>query len=244
MNLPTAPYSAQHAGWPQSGRHIMAQYDATTIIVYQAYCSEIGHCAATHNHFGGPAFSLSRMSWIKPNFLWMMYRSGWSTKPGQEVTLAIRLRREAFDEVLSQAVHSRPEPDIYPSKADWQSRVKSSDVRLQWDPDHNPSGAPIARRAIQLGLRGEMLAKYAREWIVSIEDITDFVRQQAVNARHQPYSDLLVPIEMPYPVTDNRVAKKLQVASSAPERNLPCSSTSTPPATTSRSPASPTPSRT
>jgi len=27
------------------------------------------------------------MSWIKPNFLWMMYRCGWGTKEGQQVTL-------------------------------------------------------------------------------------------------------------------------------------------------------------
>src|SRR5436190_19769305 len=46
------------------------------------------------------------MSWIKPNFLWMQYRSGWSSKPGQEVTLAIRLQRTAFDSMLAMAVHS------------------------------------------------------------------------------------------------------------------------------------------
>ncbi|WP_209018579.1 DUF4291 family protein [Endobacterium cereale] len=26
--------------------------------------------------FGPPTFSLNRMTWIKPSFLWMMYRCG------------------------------------------------------------------------------------------------------------------------------------------------------------------------
>ncbi|MBQ1688320.1 MAG: DUF4291 family protein [Lachnospiraceae bacterium] len=28
----------------------------------------------------GSHFSMNRMSWIKPSFLWMMYRCGWGTK--------------------------------------------------------------------------------------------------------------------------------------------------------------------
>ena len=32
------------------------------------------------------------------------------------------------------------------------------------------------RRAIQLGLRGEVLAHYAREWVLALEDISAFVR--------------------------------------------------------------------
>ncbi|MFT5999906.1 MAG: hypothetical protein ACI81P_002365 [Neolewinella sp.] len=37
-----------------------------------------------HQQLGGPAFSYQRMSWIKPNFLWMMYRCGWAKKQDQE----------------------------------------------------------------------------------------------------------------------------------------------------------------
>lgn len=92
MKLKTQPYLEQREIWPQSGRHILAQYDDDTVVVYQAYNSAIGHFAARNGNFGGD-FKMSRMSWIKPNFLWMMYRSGWGTKPDQEVTLAVRLRR-------------------------------------------------------------------------------------------------------------------------------------------------------
>ena len=73
MNLQTTPYVVQQATWPAEGRHILAQYDGQSVIVYQAYRPSIGNFAAQHGYFGGE-FSFTRMSWIKPNFLWMMYR--------------------------------------------------------------------------------------------------------------------------------------------------------------------------
>jgi hypothetical protein len=75
MNLVTGPYLVQAARWPKTGRHILAQFDDESIIVYQAYRPAIGQFAAQHGFFGGQ-FSLNRMSWIKPNFLWMRYRCG------------------------------------------------------------------------------------------------------------------------------------------------------------------------
>ena len=87
MNLLTEAYLVQTARWPNSGRHILAQFDDESVIVYQAYRPAIGHFAARNGCFGGE-FSLNRMSWIKPNFLWMMYRCGLASKEGQEVVLA------------------------------------------------------------------------------------------------------------------------------------------------------------
>ena len=82
FSFTTCSYSKQTRKWPQSGRHILAQFDADSIIVYQAYRAAIARHAVEHQRFGGD-FSYSRMSWIKPNFLWMMFRSGWATKEGQ-----------------------------------------------------------------------------------------------------------------------------------------------------------------
>jgi hypothetical protein len=196
MRLMTETYLSQTPRWPTSGRHILAQYDAETVVVYQAYRPAIGRFAATHGYFGGD-FSVERMSWIKPNFLWMMYRSGWGTKPGQEVTLAVRIQRPAFDAILRAAVPSSFDAARYPDKAAWRVAVRRSDARAQWDPDHDPSGAPVARRAIQLGLRGDLLASYSREWIVEIEDISPFVAEQREHA-HSPYAELVVPCEDVY----------------------------------------------
>lgn len=68
MNLISESYFAQLARWPREGRHILAQYDDDSVIVYQAYRPAIGHYVARHGYLGGE-FSFSRMSWIKPNFL-------------------------------------------------------------------------------------------------------------------------------------------------------------------------------
>jgi hypothetical protein len=202
MKLITEAYHVQNARWPSSGQHILAQYDDDSIIVYQAYRPAIGHFAARHGYFGGE-FSLTRMSWVKPNFLWMMYRSGWGRKEGQEVTLAVRLQRGAFDSMLVAAVHSTYKKDIYDSEEAWKERVAQSEIRLQWDPDHNPSGAKLERRAIQLGLRGEMLMRYSREWILEIEDISEFVREQYELVRIGDYERLVTPREMVYPQPPN-----------------------------------------
>ena len=156
MNLQLAPYADQFKTWPQSGKHILAQFDDESIIVYQAYRPSIGRFAAEHGWFGGD-FSYSRMSWIKPNFLWMMYRSNWGQSEGQEVVLAIRLRRHFFDVILEQAVASSYGQSGCSNQSEWQAAVKRSEIRLQWDPDHQPKGQPCARRAVQLGLRGKTL---------------------------------------------------------------------------------------
>lgn len=213
IQLDTQPYFQQAERWPKTGRHILAQFDAETVVVYQAYRPSIGHFAAAHGYFGGD-FSLDRMSWIKTNFLWMMYRSGWGIKLDQEVTLAVRLQRSAFDTILAQAVHSSFVPEVYRSREGWQQELKASSVRLQWDPDHDPSGASLERRAIQLGLRGKVLAAYARDWIVAIEDISEFVAEQRAYVQAQDYTRLVTPVEAVYPVDNTEVASTLGIASS------------------------------
>lgn len=196
--------------WPENGRHILAQFDEHSIVVYQAYKSSIGHFASRHGHFGGE-FQFDRMSWIKPNFLWMMFRSGWGTKPGQEITLAIRIAREGFDSILASAVHSSYVPALYESQQDWKKQLSGSTVRLQWDPDHDPKGSKVKRRAIQLGLRDEALQRYAREWVMAIDDISDFVAAQREHASAGDYGNLEIPCEDVYPVNDAVVATRLQL---------------------------------
>jgi hypothetical protein len=203
MELKTEPYLDQVKRWPTEGRHVLAQFDDDSIVVYQAYRPEIGHFAAKHGYFGGE-FKLSRMSWIKPNFLWMMYRSGWAQKEGQEVVLAVRIQRTAFDEILSKAVHSTYQPAVYADHEAWKHAVAQSDVRLQFDPDHDPHGNPVRRRAIQLGLRVGVLARYAREWIVEIQDVSEFVREQHGHVVAATLDRLITPREEVYPVADER----------------------------------------
>jgi len=210
MHLETQAYSEQVKRWPGTGQHILAQFTDNMVVVYQAYRPAIGRFAAEHGYFGGE-FGYGRMSWIKPNFLWMMHRCGWGTKKGQEVTLAVRLKREGFDRILEAAVHSSFVPEVYESKECWMRTVKNSDVRLQWDPDHDPYGGKCERRAIQLGLRRKALGSYGRQWIVDIDDISGFVREQREHVTARQLDRLVTPRERVYPVKEAEVRRQLQL---------------------------------
>ena len=209
----TISYLEQKKRWPAEGRHILAQYDDQTIIVYQAYSPAIGQFAKNHGYFGGD-FSFQRMSWIKPGFLWMMYRSGWGMKKGQEIVLAIRIKREFFDGILEQAVPSTHDTDLYAERERWKRELSTSEVRIQWDPDHHPDGKKAARRAIQLGLRGSVLKTYSKDAIVQIIDISKFVAKQRTHALFGNYKNLLIPQEEVYVPDDPLIKKKLKLSSS------------------------------
>ena len=178
-------------------RNIYAIYDDKTIRVYQAYNNEIADEALKLGKFG-IKFSLTRMTWIKPSFLWMMYRSGWASKQGQERILAIDLKRGGFDEIVRNAVLSsfREVSDL--SKEEWKEKLENSEVRCQWDPDRDIYGNPIGRRAIQLGIKGETVRKYINDWIVNITDITDKVIGMRNNIQNRTFSESVLPQEKKY----------------------------------------------
>lgn len=210
MNLKTKLYIEQNEVWPDNGYHIMAQYDDDKVIVYQSYRPSIGNFAVKNQYFGGD-FSLARMTWIKPNFLWMMYRNGWGTKEGQEVVLALHLKREAFERYLNLAVYSSYQQEIYGNREVWSEAVKSSNIRLQWDPDHDPYGAKLERRAIQIGIRNEEIEKFAKEDILKIEDISNFVEEQRKFVIQNTLDKLLIPEETPYMPKNLEVCKRLKL---------------------------------
>lgn len=197
------PYADQVREWPPSGRHILAQFDSDSIYVYQAYRPAIARFAVENQAFGGE-FSFTRMSWIKPNFLWMMYRAGWGNKEGQEKILAVRLKRPFFDELLRASVASAFDSAQFSTLDEWKARVASSDVRRQWDPDHDLHGHPLERRALQLGLRGAALRKYSDE-LISIEDISSLVAEQRelLSAGH---AEVKTPEELLYTPSDRAAA--------------------------------------
>ena len=210
MRLPTEPYILQARRWPAEGRHILAHYDAETIVVYQAYRPSIGEYVIKHGVFGGE-FSYSRMSWIKPNFLWMMYRSGWGTKEGQEITLGLRLYRRYFDSLLSRAVGSSWDHSDHVTREAWQAAIATSEVRLQWDPDHAPNGRALDRRAIQLGLRGSALVAFGKRELLEVVDMTDFVAVQRSHLAEPELRQLTMPVERIYLPADASIARHLKL---------------------------------
>lgn len=185
---------------------IRAVYDDEKVRVYQAYCPEIAEEAVKLGTFG-EHFSLKRMTWIKPSFLWMMYRCGWAQKEGQERVLAIDIKREAFDYMLENAVLSVYYPEMGISQEEWKQQIAHSDVRCQWDPERDIHGNPLPYRSVQIGIRGRAVRKYVGEWILGIEDITEQVKfTKAQRSAHKDISEYL-PQERVYPMTEAATEK-------------------------------------
>ncbi len=140
-------------------------------------------------------FKRDRMTWIKPSFFWMMYRSGWATKLGQERVLAVRMSRVGFDRALELASLSHFEADVHGTHEAWRRAKEASPVCVQWDPERDADLQPLSWRAIQIGLGPRVVDAYVDEWILRIDNVTDV-------ARRAEAGDLsAVPVERPYPVS-------------------------------------------
>ena len=212
MILRTLPYPDYQRRVPPRGHHLLAQQTDDRMLVYQAFRPDIARYAVEHQRFGGPHYRFGRMTWIKPNFLWMMFRCGWARKPHQEAVLGIWLTKTGFLEILDNAVYSSYQADIYQTPAAWKVAVAGSDVRLQWDPDHDPHGAKQERRAIQLGLRGAILERFHAEMITQITDLTEFVRAQKLALDRRGSTALVVPDETPFDVPDAALRERLRLS--------------------------------
>jgi hypothetical protein len=204
-------------------KQITASYDEKYIIFYQAYNDKIAEFAVKNQQFKGcPEFSTTRMTWIKPNFLWMMYRSSWATSINQERILAIWLERKDFEnEILKNSVLSSYDDSctFYSNKDEWSKALNSSDARVQWDPYHSFKGnkIPNVTRCIQIGIRKKLNEKFAVNknnvtnegesgMLVFIEDVTNFVKQQSENYKK---FDVYLPEERIYEISDNEINKKI-----------------------------------
>jgi hypothetical protein len=167
---------------------VRANYDSNTVVVYQAYRPEIADAAVAAQKFV-PPFSLGRMTWIKPSFLWMMERSGWATKPGQERVLAVRITRAGWEEALSAARLSHQD-------------TSEAQVVVQWDPERNVRGGKLEHRTIQVGLGRGIVRRYVDHWTTEIRDITVLVARMRRLREERAWERIteLLPRERPYPL--------------------------------------------
>jgi hypothetical protein len=186
----------------EGARLVRAAYTIDTLVVYQAYSPQIADAAMRAGTFV-PPFSQNRMTWIKPSFGWMMHRSGWASKPGQERILAIEITRAGFDWALEHSCLSHYEPGQHDSPDDWAATKDASPVRVQWDPDRSLTGERLPRRAIQVGLSGEAVDRYCDEWIRAITDISATARQtrQLIRAGRTGDAARVLPAERVYPLS-------------------------------------------
>jgi hypothetical protein len=192
-------------------RQIRAFCTVETIRVYQAYSDAIADSALQHGTFVSPLFKMDRMTWIKPSFLWMMYRSGWGKKDtGQNRILAIDIAIQGFEWALANSCLSHYSKGYYASEDEWLKTKARSPVRVQWDPERNLHLQPLQYRSIQIGLSGEAVKWYVKDWIRGIQDVTEMAHQihKLVEEDRCDEAMLLLPAEKPYEV-DNDLAYKI-----------------------------------
>ncbi|MGB0906787.1 MAG: DUF4291 domain-containing protein [Maricaulaceae bacterium] len=180
-------------------KDIRATYNAKTIRVYQAYSHQIAEAALENQTFTSPPFKMERMTWIKPSFLWMMYRAGYGHKDdGQRRILALDITHEGFRWALENSSGSHIPEGM--SAQDWTAVKANKPVRIQWDPERDIHHNPLPYRSIQIGLTREAVQKYVAEWIVSIEDVTPLAHQiyDLIQSGEDEKAKALCPTEQPY----------------------------------------------
>ncbi|WP_372503401.1 DUF4291 domain-containing protein [Streptomyces ardesiacus] len=144
------------------------------------------------------------LTWIKPSFLWMMYRCGWAAKEGQQTVLAVEISREGFEWALRRACLSSYVPGVHTDQASWQRELRRSPTRVQWDPERDLRLRPLPYRSLQLGLTGEAARRYADEWTLTVRDVTPLAHEihALVRAGDLDTARSLLPREHPYPAGD------------------------------------------
>ncbi|WP_043541905.1 DUF4291 domain-containing protein [Salinispora pacifica] len=182
-------------------RQVRARYSTDTITVYQAYPPQIALPAVATGRFMAP-FKRERMTWIKPSFLWMMYRCGWATKPGQERVLSIDITRDGFEWALARACLSHYDRDVHRDKATCSRQLKTSPVRVQWDPERSLELKALPYRSLQVGLSGEAVHRYVDDWVVAITDITPRVHlvRDLLRSGDDQAAAAQLPVEHAYPL--------------------------------------------
>jgi len=115
----------------------------------------------------------------QPSWCWMMYRAGYSYKdPNQARILALRMRREHFLELLKRGVLSHG-AHCGSSKGEEGSNESAAgeEVRIQWDPERSARLEKLEHRSIQIGVPAALQSRWVKEWIMSIEDVTERARE-------------------------------------------------------------------
>lgn len=176
----TGGVSVEGDACPTPWTHVFeGEYDDDGVYFYQAFNDAIADWAVEHQALGGPVFNATRMTWIKPSFAWVLYRSGYAAKHSQERVLKLKLPHAAVAALLSRCA----------------CKVGGGGAkgRVQWDPARDLETSEgrgkgteprrmLRARAIQIGLSRELSATYTAS-ITEVHDVTALARR--VGAAHK-----------------------------------------------------------
>lgn len=209
--MKTEKYTEQINRLPKTGKQIIGRREDDTIIVYQAFNPGIAKYAIANQQFGGDNYSFNRMSWIKPGFLWMMHRAGWASKEDQQHILAIYLPLIHFKTIVQQATLTSYDSSLFATEQQWKDELEKTEVRLQWDPDHDPYGNKQERKAVQLGMKGAILKQFCTKWITGIEDITGHVKEEYKKVQEKKLDELMIPFEEVIELNDEVIEQRIGI---------------------------------
>lgn len=148
-----------------------ADWDEEGVWVYQAFNNEIADWAIANQTFAGcPVFKPLRMTWIKPSFAWVLYRSGYGRKGNQERILRIKIGHEAIGELLAKCACGHGHGGAL--------------GMVQWDPERDIMTTETGKeprkmlraRAIQIGLSRDLSQLYVGS-ILEVQDVTALARR-------------------------------------------------------------------
>ncbi len=180
MPLIHESYASHEQHLPAQGKFIIAQFNNKDIILYQAFKSSIAEYAVREQRLGGPDYDFSRSTCFKPSFLWMMYYSGWAKKEDKENILAITVSRANFELLLEQITND------------------DAEVKLTWASYYDLRGDKTNRQSARLRLSGQTLRRFNDEMILSIENITPYVKEQQGLMLHNNTDAIMLPVERVY----------------------------------------------
>jgi hypothetical protein len=188
---------------PSSPREFIAEYDADFVHFYQAYSDRIADAALRDGRFSD-GWRPDRATWIKPSIEWMLYRSGYARKPGQERVLRLGIRHADLLDILGRSLIA----DFVPADGDERARVSAMDrhpVRVQWDPARDLALRRMPWRAIQIGITSRVAERFRDRWVATIEDVTATVRRiEAAVRERQPASAIVLPgLQREYALPDS-----------------------------------------
>eukprot|EP00750_Incisomonas_marina_P000059 INCI1004.1.p1 GENE.INCI1004.1~~INCI1004.1.p1 ORF type:complete len:315 (-),score=60.83 INCI1004.1:199-1143(-) len=197
------------------------EWDQEGVYFYQAFSDAIADYAVENQRFGGPDFQPDRMTWIKPSFAWVLYRSGYAAKHKQTRILKVKLSHRAVAEILSRCTC------IEAGFRGAGTKGACVDGRVQWDPARDIATADskkkvprkmMSKRAIQIGVRRELSA-FCVESALHIKDVTTLARSVGLAHRAKKIriaQDMMeklqpqLPTERPYlPACPDRVLRRL-----------------------------------
>ncbi|KAK0726672.1 hypothetical protein B0T21DRAFT_293215 [Apiosordaria backusii] len=212
--MSTTPTQPEPTPSPIPYKQIRALFDSQTITLYQAYNPTIATAAVTTQKLNAsPLFKTTRMTWIKPSWAWMLYRSGYSHKdPNQSRILALRINHSDFLWLLSQGVVSHRNP----ADKEREGGKRLTGIRIQWDPERDVKMEKLGYRSIQIGIPGGEICEKWLGMIIRIEDVTDKARElkRVIDGRPgvtvEELKEMgLVPEERVFEVEDEEVRGRL-----------------------------------